>query len=118
VIRVSLVVILIVVVVGCTGAAGTPVSTPSPTAGSKRATVTDLSVPFATSEADALVPRGFLGNAALGRLDGGCTVEVIKTTERAAQVKVISCPPSPNTPVPVPTGVPGWVAKSALDLKP
>lgn len=90
----------------------------TPTRGPARATVTDLSVPFAASEADALVPRGFLGQSSFGRLDIGCSVEVIKTTDRAAQVKLLSCPPSQNTPVPVPTATVGWVAKSALDIKP
>jgi hypothetical protein len=105
-----LAVVGLLLVVGCRGGV-TQTAAPTPV----RATVTDLSVPLATNEADALVPRGFLGTAALGRLEMGCTVEVLKVTERAAQVTVIDCPASPNGPTP-PVNTQGWVAKSALNL--
>jgi hypothetical protein len=77
--------------------------------------VTDLSAPFDVSEADALVPRGFLGVGSLGRLNMGCTLDVMRITDRAVQAKLIDCPTRDDrTP---PQGTPGWVAKSALDLK-
>jgi hypothetical protein len=103
---------LVAVLAGCSAVA--PV--PTPTTGPQRATVTDLSAPLASSESGALVSRGFLGNADLGRVGIGCQVEVVKATDRAVQVKLVSCPDSNETNVTV--GTQGWVAKSALDLKP
>lgn len=112
---------LIVAVLLCTATACASSTTALPTPGVSRATVTDSSVPFTSSEADALVPRGFLGQGAFGRLGRGCTVEVLKTTDRAAQVRAVSCPPGDGTTVEAqfmgPNGLQGWVAKSALDLR-
>lgn len=87
----------------------------SPSPVMKTATVTDQSVPFAASEADALVPRGLLGNADFGRLAVGCTVEVIKATDRAAFVRVLQCPRPDTMPTEL-RGAQGWVAKSALSV--
>lgn len=89
------------------------------TAAPQRASVSDFSVPFAASEADALVPRGFLGSGSFGRLGMGCVLEVVKTTDRAALVKVVDCPSDESTTVPVSTRatLQGWVAKSALSLR-
>jgi hypothetical protein len=107
---------LMILLIGC-GTSPNALVDPTTTPTVTRATVTDLSVPFASSEADALVARGFLGTASLGRLDVGCAVDVIKTTDRAAQVKLVSCPHSQNIDRAPPVGTQGWVAKSALDLK-
>lgn len=110
-------VIVTAALVVCLASACSPAqATPAPTTQPARATVTDLSVPFDTSESDALVARGFLGNGSLGRLGSGCTVELLKTTDRAARVKILECPASANTPNPPPAGSQGWVAKSALNI--
>jgi hypothetical protein len=104
---------------GCT--ITVPVATPTETIGPKIATVTDLTAPLGISEADALVARGFQGSGPLGYLVLGCSVEVIKTTDRAAQVKVVS-PAGKCLGEGYPgrdmRGTQGWVAKSALDIKP
>lgn len=81
------------------------------------ATVTDASAPFDATESDALVPRGPNGQGGYGQLVKGCAVEVIKTTDRAAQVRIITCPNADaNTTALIAQQVQGWVAKSALDL--
>lgn len=106
------------ILAGCSPASN-PVPSPSATPSPTRATVTDLSVPFDSNEADALVPRGFMGSGSLGRLGMGCLLDVIKTTDRAVQVKIASCPADEKTTVPASarSTLQGWVAKSALDLR-
>jgi hypothetical protein len=99
---------------GCSGAGAFTGSTTTPAPA--RAVVTDTSVPFAASESNALVGRGFLGQADFGRIGLGCTVEVLKTTDRAAQVKLLSCPSSSDMNT-ARTGLTGWVARSALDIR-
>lgn len=84
--------------------------------GIRRATVTDTSVVFASSEAEAVAPHGFMAYGAFGRLRIGCAVDVLKTTDRGAQVKFVSCPDFSRDEMTPTTAVTGWVAKSALDL--
>ena len=94
-------------------------STPPPTVPPRLVTVIDLSVEFAASEAAALRSR-FLDLADLGRLDVGCQVEVLTTTDRAARVKLVSCPSDSTTGHErrAPIGTHGWIVKTALDPQP
>jgi hypothetical protein len=102
-------------VVSCSPANVQPAA-PTATAEPRFFTVTDPSVPFDANEADALVPRGRDGQGAYGRLVKGCSVEVIKMTDRAARVRIIACPNADaNTSTLIAQQVEGWVAKSALD---
>lgn len=101
---------------GCT--APTP-STPPPTPSPPLATVIDLSAEFAASEAAAIRSR-FLDLADLGRLDVGCQVEVLTITDRAARVRLVSCPSDSTTGYErrAPIGTHGWILKTALDPQP
>jgi hypothetical protein len=49
----------------------------------------------------------------------GCVLDVLKMTDRAAQVKIVSCPSDENTTVPsnARASLQGWVARSALSLR-
>ncbi|GAC1654721.1 MAG: hypothetical protein NVS4B6_31210 [Mycobacterium sp.] len=83
------------------------------------ALVTDITAPLASSESGALVPRGFGGEADLGLIVGGCPVQILKTTDRGALVKVVACPSGSNSwYTNARADLQGWVAKSALTLKP
>jgi hypothetical protein len=96
-VKVALASLALIIVAGC-----------APTSG----TVTDPATPFADSESDALAGRG------REHLVKGCVVQLLKLTERAARVKAVSCPDSPEM-LPLdkwPGSTEGWVAKSALDL--
>jgi hypothetical protein len=90
-------------------------ATPQP----RLATVVDLSAEFAASEAAAIRSR-FLDLADLGRLDVGCQVEVLTTSDRAARVRLVSCPSESTTGEErrAPIGTHGWVVKTALDPQP
>jgi hypothetical protein len=81
--------------------------------------VIDLSAEFAASEEAAIRSR-FLDLADLGRLDIGCQVEVLTTTDRAARVRLVSCPADSTTGDErrASIGVLGWVVKTALDPQP
>lgn len=87
----------------------------APTAQPTSGTVTDLSAPLSSTEAGALVDRGFMGQGDLGRLDRGCSVTVLKVTDRAAQVDASTCQTIDGV-API-KGVQGWVARSALSLR-
>ncbi|HLZ29277.1 MAG TPA: hypothetical protein VKV73_18325 [Chloroflexota bacterium] len=93
--------------------------TPQATAPPPRATVIDLTAEFAASESAAIRSR-FLDLADLGRLDVGCQVEVLTTTDRAARVRLVSCPSDSTTDNErrAPIGTLGWVVKTALDPQP
>jgi hypothetical protein len=82
-------------------------------------TVIDLSAEFAASEAAAIRSR-FLDLADLGRLDVGCQVEVLTTSDRAARVRLVRCPAdsTPGLERRAPIGTLGWVVKTALDPHP
>lgn len=76
------------------------------------ATVTDPSVAVANSEAAALAGTG--GE----RLVKGCTVQILKVTDRALRINALKCP---DSPVMMPlakwqNGTEGWIAKSATDF--
>lgn len=88
------------------------VQAPTPTAQPTWATVTDLAVAFEPTEADAVAPHA---RGSLGSFTMGCTLEVLKVTDRAVRVTKRSCP-SYDTLSTAPAGVQGWVAKSALSL--
>ena len=110
---------LLVLPVSC--AAPTPPPGPTPTPRGARATVVDLSAPFTASEAAALRGRAaYLTLADLGRLDVGCEVEILSTSDRAARVKLISCPADSTTGVErrASIGAQGWIIKTALDPPP
>jgi hypothetical protein len=81
--------------------------------------VIDLSAEFAASEAAAIRSR-FLDLADLGRLDLGCQVEVLTTSDRAARVKLVSCPSESSIGYErrAPVGTHGWIVKTALDPQP
>lgn len=106
--------VLLLVMIACEPVAAAP--TPAtPTSAPRAATVTDVSAPLSSTEAGALVDRGFMGQGDLGRLDRGCTVTVLKVTDRAAQVDASNCQTIDGV-API-KGVQGWVAKSALSLQ-
>jgi hypothetical protein len=89
--------VLVLLLAACsTSSRSPPAPTPTPTP--RLATVIDLSVEFAASEAAALRGR-FLDLADLGRLDVGCQVEILTTTDRAARVRLVSCPEETTTGV-------------------
>jgi hypothetical protein len=92
---------------------------PQPTAPPRLAMVIDHSVEFAASEAAAIRSR-FLDMADLGRVDVGCQVEVLTTTDRAARVRLVSCPSDSTTDQErrAPIGTHGWIVKTALDPQP
>lgn len=76
------------------------------------ATVTDPSVAMASSEAAALAGTG--GE----RLVKGCSVQILKVTDRALRVNALKCPESPAM-MPLAkwqNGTEGWIAKSATDF--
>jgi hypothetical protein len=103
----------------CAAPAPSTPPTAQPTALPRLATVIDLSAEFAASEAAAIRNR-FLDLADLGRLDVGCQVEVLTTTDRAALVNLLSCPSDSTTSDErrAPIGAHGWVVKTALDPQP
>lgn len=115
--HVALVGVLGLIIVAACAAPPPPAPTAAPTATSQptQGTVTDVSVPLSSTEAGALVDRGFMGQGDLGRLDRGCTVTVLKITDRAAQVDVSNCQTIEGV-API-KGAQGWVAKSALRLQ-
>jgi hypothetical protein len=118
--RVGLVLVPAVLLLSsCAAPAPSSPPTPQPTAPPRLATVIDLSAEFAASEAAAIRSR-FLDLADLGRLDVGCQVEVLTTTDRAARVKLLSCPADATTSHErrAPIGTLGWVVKTALDPQP
>ena len=86
-----------------------------------RVTVIDLSAPFTASEAAALRGRAaYLSLADLGRLDVGCQVDILATTDRAAHVRLVSCPADSEIGIErrASIGARGWIIKSALDPQP
>jgi hypothetical protein len=102
-------------------AAPSPPTGPPPAPRGGRATVIDLSAPFTASEASALRGRAaYLTLADLGRLDVGCEVEILGTSDRAARVKLVSCPADSTTGVErrASIGAQGWIIKTALDPQP
>jgi hypothetical protein len=103
----------------CAPPASSTPPTPHPTPPPPRATVIDLSVEFAASEAAAIRSR-FLDLADLGRLDVGCQVEILAITDRAARVRLVSCPSDSTTSLErrAPIGTHGWIVKTALDPQP
>jgi hypothetical protein len=111
--------VLLALLVAC--AAPNPPAGPTPTPRGARATVIDLSAPFTASESSALRGRAaYLTLADLGRLDVGCEVEILGTSDRAARVKLISCPADTTTSVErrASIGAQGWIIKTALDPQP
>jgi hypothetical protein len=107
----------VLLVSGCTASSTPPAAQPTPAP--RLATVIDLSAEFAASEAAAIRSR-FLDLADLGRLDVGCQVEVLTTSDRAARVRLVSCPAESTTGRErrAPIGTHGWVVKTALDPQP